>query len=314
MGRPAEAEQELLKALRMNPDLADAHYALARALQTRKKTSDAKIEFDEAADLAQRQSDGIQSMQLSNESLALASKGDFAGATASLRRAVALKPDYGVPHYNLGLILADTGDMTGAIRELRIAIALLPGQAKPWFDLGRVFERQGDRKRAFEAFSWAAQLAPADAVMQSKLKSLETGAAPQGPFDSFVPALDIPNDTAADHFSAAEKLSRQGENVDAAGELLRALALAPAAIEARRSLAGAYQSLGDPERAILEYNKLLLVSPKDASAHVAFGKVLLNQGHAEQAANQFRAALTYQPDSSEARASLADALRSSAAH
>jgi tetratricopeptide (TPR) repeat protein len=274
MGKPADAEQELLTALSVNPDFADAHYALARTMQAFKKTSDAKIEFEEAADLAGRQSEGIQSMHLSNESLALASHGDFGGATKTLRDAVALKPDYGVPHYNLGLILADTGDMTGAIRELHVAISLLPGQAKPWFDLGRVFERQGDSKRAFEAFSWAARLAPNDPAMQAKLKSVEP---PQG---ILAPdSLNITNDTAADHLAAGEELLRERQSIDAVSELLRALVLAPANVEARRKLAATYESQGDFGKAILEFHKLLLVSPHDTPARLALEKLQAGADH-----------------------------------
>jgi protein O-GlcNAc transferase len=310
MGKPAEAEQPLLQALRQNPDLPDAHYALARTLQALKKTSAAKVEFDEAADLIQLQPDGIQAMNMSNESLAQASQGDFGGATQSLRHAIALKPDYGVPHYNLGLILADSGDMNGAIRELSVAISLMPGQAKPWFDLGRVFEKQGDGKRAFEAYSWAARLSPSDPAMRVKVKSF-ISVAPPGKES---PPLEIPSDTAEDHLAAAQSLLREGQSLDAVSELLRALTLSPTDEEARRHLAGAYVSLGDFDKAILEYHKLLLLSPKDVSTHLVLGKLLLKQGHAEQAASQFRTALTYQPDSHEARASLAEALRASAGH
>jgi tetratricopeptide (TPR) repeat protein len=228
MGEPSEAEQELRKALQLNPDLGDAHYALARAMQALKETTAAKIELAESADLTRRQSDANQSVNLSNEGLATATRGDFAGAVKSLREAVALKPDYGVPHFNLGLLLADTGDMTGALRELNVAISLMPGQAKPWFELGRVYERLGDGGRAFEAFSWAARLAPSDTTMQAKVKSLKlAGATSAG-------ELNIPEDTAANHHSAAEALLHDGQPMDAVSESLRALTLAPADVNVRR--------------------------------------------------------------------------------
>jgi Flp pilus assembly protein TadD len=271
-GKPADAEQEFLQALSVNPDLADAHYGLARTMQALRKTAEAKAEFAEAADLAGRQAEGIQSMRLSNESLGLAAQGNFAGATKDLRDALALKPDYGVPHYNLGLILADTGDMAGAIRELSVAISLLPGQAKPWFDLGRVFERQGDSKRAFAAFSWAARLAPSDPAIQTKLKSL-------APLQEAPGALKVTNDTAADHLAAGEKLLRNGQSMDAISELLRALVLAPASVQARRNLAAAYESQGDPAKAILEYHKLLLVSPQDSAGQLSLKKLQAGADH-----------------------------------
>ncbi len=312
LGKPAQAEQLLLRSLCLNPDLADVHYALARALRALKRTSAAKIEFEEAADLARLQPEGIESMHLSNEGLALGSRGDFTGAIASFRRAIALNPTDGVPHYNLGLMQADAGDVKGAIRELTVAISLLPGQAKPWFDLGRAYERQGDGERALEAFAWAARLAPSDDAMQAKLRSFETAGIPLGELPQH--SLYIPNDTAEDHLASGQKLRQEGRPMDAVSELLRALSLEPANADARGSLASAYVSMGNLDKAMLEYHKLLLVSPQDASAHFALGKILLKQGHAAQAASQFRAVLAYQPESAEARASLAQAVRASAAH
>ena len=66
-----------------------------------------------------------QSALLSNSAMELAAKGDMAGAKENLLKAITLKPDYGIPHYNLGLILADSGDLGGASSELAKAISLL---------------------------------------------------------------------------------------------------------------------------------------------------------------------------------------------
>src|SRR5277367_1334080 len=140
MGKTAQAEEEVDTALRLNPDLADAHYTLARILRSQKRNKEAEIEFAQVKDLQERQPDGIQSSHLSNSALQLASQDDLKGAVAMLKKAILLKPDYGVPHYNLGLVLADTGDFSGAEQELTKAISLLPGQPKPWFELGRVEE------------------------------------------------------------------------------------------------------------------------------------------------------------------------------
>jgi tetratricopeptide (TPR) repeat protein len=172
MGRPGEAELELIAALRQNPDLADAHYVRSKVLRSLNRNNEAAIELDEFKDLSQRGPNATESSRLSNLGLEAAAKGDLAGAAASLRKAIALKPDYGVPHYNLGLILADTGDMAGAAQELAKAISLLPGQARPWFDLGRVLRRVGDNQAALAAVSWAAHLSPSDPAILSELASL----------------------------------------------------------------------------------------------------------------------------------------------
>jgi Flp pilus assembly protein TadD len=277
MGRNVDAEMALRQALKLNPDLEDAHYALARVLRVLKSPGDAAVEFTQARDLAQREPDAIKASYLSNQGLALAAKGDFAGAIVDLRQAIRLRPDYGVPHYNLGLLLADSGDLHGALQELAEAISLLPGQAKPWFDLGRVLRRQGDEQGAFQAISRAARLAPDDLKVRTELASMNVVAPAlaghEEDFFMLMPDLGPVRDTAPDHLAFATKLSQQGNFNGAAGQFLRCLSLEPAQIDARRGLANVYEHLGDFSRAALEYNQILLVSPGDADAVSSLAKL-----------------------------------------
>jgi tetratricopeptide (TPR) repeat protein len=333
IGKTTDAEQELEKALRLNPDLADAHDLMARALQTLGKKSEAAVESDEAADLKQRESDAAQSSTLSNSSLDLAAKGDLAGATAALRKAIALKPDYGVPHYYLGLILADGGDLAGAVAELTKGISLMPSQAKPWFELGRVLRLQGEDQRALEAIHWAARLSPSDPAIHAELVSMRSPALPlpqtkdshaepkPKTLADIIPTLSIRQpragaraDTAPEHITFAEQLSAQGDSLGAVGELLRALALQPNAMNARRQLAIAYRRLGDEDHAIVEYHKILIVFPEDVDAHLGLGEALLERGNAKDASAQFEIALAREPNSTEAKDALERAKKALSDH
>ena len=310
MGKAGEAEAELDRALRLNPDLGDAHYALARVLQNLNRRDEAAVEFDEAKDLAQREPDAVESSVLSNAGLQLAAKGNLKEAVASLRKAIALKPDYGIPHYNLGLILADMGDMSGAISELTKAISLMPGVARPWFDLGRVRALQADRQGALEAVSWAARLAPSDAGIRSELDAMRNaGHTPDDDKPSGQPRMGALADTASDHAAFAAQLSEQRDAMGTAGELLRALALQSDAVDARRQLATAYELLGDHGRAILEYYKIIRVVPGDADSRLFLGNILFETGNAKAAVEEFRAVLALRPNSSEAQVGLGRATR-----
>ena len=256
--------------------------------------------------MGQREANAIESSRLSNSALEMASKGDFQGASASLRRAILLRPDYGVPHYNLGLILADSGDLNGAAKELIKAISLLPGQAKPWFDLGRVRDLQGKRESALASISWSAYLAPSNALIQAQLQSLRAERHAGASVSKTVISVRQPNigataDTATAHFVFANELNRQGDVLGAIGELRRSLTLESTDIDVRRSLARNYEGLGDLNQAILEYYKVLLMVPGDAETHFAVGRMLLTQGHSQEAVKQFRLALSYRPDMIEAR-------------
>jgi tetratricopeptide (TPR) repeat protein len=303
MGKTGEAEEQADEALRLNPDLTAAHYTLARILRSLGRRSEAAVEFAETQDLTDRPAYGIQSSHMSNQGLELASKGDLAGAAALLRKAIALKPDYGVPHFNLGLILADSGDTTAALQELAEGISLLPGQSKPWLEYGRVLERANNYRGAFEAIAWAAKLSPSDIEIRSKLASLQ-GKVSSSPAAVGQPDVGARSDSAADHLAFARALMSQGDYEGAVGELLRSLALQPAAIEPRSSLAEAYAKLGDNGHAVLEYHKILRSAPQDVEAHIELGRQLEIQGKIAEAVNQFRLALSYRPDSAEAQAAL----------
>jgi tetratricopeptide (TPR) repeat protein len=268
MGQPAAAEVQLRAALHANPDLQDAHYALARVLRTLKRNDEAAIEFDEAAALNQRGPDAIQSSQLSNQALQMAGKGDFAAAETALQKAILLRPDYGVPHYNLGLIFADEGHLDQAARQLTEAISLMPGQGRPWFDLGRVQRLQGDQGSATASFWQAAALDPSDLRFRQAVS----------PTASITPPVAPQADTAAAHLSQAIQLRAAHDWQGSLGELLRTLALQPNSVAARLLLADSYRHMGNSVASVLELRKSLLVAPDNAEARQSLEDTLGRAG------------------------------------
>ena len=92
------------EAIRLKPDLADAHTILA---------------------------------------LALRESGDVRGAIAACREAIRLKPDDADAHYNLGNALRGSGDVRGAIAAYHEAIRLKPDYAEAHCNLGHALRGQG---------------------------------------------------------------------------------------------------------------------------------------------------------------------------
>jgi tetratricopeptide (TPR) repeat protein len=313
-GRAPDARTEFERALFLNPDLADAHYNLARVLRLEKDDARAKVEFAEADELASRRSRGMQSAQLSNRGLELAAKGERVEAMDLLRKGISLKPDYGVPHFNLGLVLASAGEMGEARKELEKAISLMPLEYKTWLNLGRVSIRLNDFDGSYHALAWAAHLSPADPAVKAELASLR--ATDSKRFDVLEsetgprrPDIGAALETAQSHYEFAIQLKENGDLEGAEGELLRSLSIAPRMLVARRSLGETFEKLNQNERALLEYYKLLLSDDRDASAHLAIGRILVANGETNEALAHLRKAVEYSPSSAPAREALEDAQR-----
>ncbi len=320
LGQPEKSEQAFRSALRLDPDQADAYFGLARTLRSEKRSGEAALYLQEAARMEQRKPEAAQAVELSNEGLQMASRGDPAGAIRVLRQAIALRPDYGVARYNLGLILADAGDLAAARGALIKAVSLLPARARLWFDLGRVLALMGDQEGAVQAVSWAVRLSPADQRFAAELSTLRSHAPPAAAHADPVadgreggePRFGALSDTVDAHRAFAGELRRQGDLEGAVGELLRALALDPGSSKARLDLAADYGSLSRWDRAAEEYRKVLLVvGQEDAGVHLALGNALLAGGHAPEAVDEFRFALKLKPHAEAAQAGLAKALKAS---
>ncbi|HEX4638591.1 MAG TPA: tetratricopeptide repeat protein [Chthoniobacterales bacterium] len=95
---------------------------------------------------------------------ALARQGRLAQATAHLREAVQLRPDYPDGHYNLGTALFQQGDLDGAIAEWRTMLSMRPDDAGVHTSLGNALAQKGLLSEAADHYEKALQSDP-DSVL-----------------------------------------------------------------------------------------------------------------------------------------------------
>ncbi len=86
----------------------------------------------------------------SNYGVILKSLGKLKEAELSTRKAIELKPDYAIAHYNLGMILNDLGNSHGAESSLRKAIELDPNLTCAVEELARRFFLKGKYNLAIQ--------------------------------------------------------------------------------------------------------------------------------------------------------------------
>ena len=307
-GNNAGAASHFTAALAHNPDMESAHYGLAKAFKAEGKAREAQVEFGEANVLIQRQADAVMSSHLSNESLDLAKKGDFAAAIQTAKKAVDLEPESAIADYNLGLLLADSGDLHAGILQLRKAISLMPMQVSAYVNMSRMQEKSNDRADAIESLRKAILVGGHDPELEIRLKSLQASNVSVSPPDREMPfPLGAMEDTAVGHFAFATQLSREGDLPGAIGELRRALSIQPDRDDIRYNLAVAYLQNGDSQSAELELRKMLFVSPESIEGHLALGTLLLEGKDNVSAATELRQVLALQPDNREATKMLSQA-------
>ncbi len=119
--RYADAEKEYRAAVLLDPQNADLHAALSRALNGQRKTEEALAEAREA--LRFNPGSDLGHCSLGN---ALRKKGDLGGAIAEYHEALHLNPNLAEAHNNLGVALERKGDSRGSLEEYRAAYMLDP--------------------------------------------------------------------------------------------------------------------------------------------------------------------------------------------
>ncbi|MDI6753926.1 MAG: tetratricopeptide repeat protein [Thermodesulfobacteriota bacterium] len=87
-------------------------------------------------------------------------KGDRPKAIEYYKKAVAMKPDFGLAYYNLGLAYKNNQQTEEAIAAMRSALAQAPNFLEAHFQLGLLYFNSGRRAEARKSFEEVVRLAP----------------------------------------------------------------------------------------------------------------------------------------------------------
>jgi TonB family protein len=127
------------EALRLEPDLAMAHFHIGRALLHQHDTKGAIVEYREVVRL-----DPDNAYACDQLARLLVEEGDADGAMAAYKEAIARKPDEALFHTELAELLEKRGDLDGAIAQAREAIHLAPDNPGGHFILARELRSKGN--------------------------------------------------------------------------------------------------------------------------------------------------------------------------
>jgi tetratricopeptide (TPR) repeat protein len=234
-------------------------------------------------------------------------------AIALMREAIVIDPNFWEAHYDLGILLAQTGDLAGAEPSLERAAKLAPDSEEIATALGQIRRRRGENKKAAEGLQLFVEQHP-DAKEARAL---------------YVVALRDSGQLEAAIAQARESLRRKAGDATALSDLaLAELAkgerdsaelLVKEALASNKDSAVAHRTAGlvalakgDDAAAFGAFVKASQLDPKDTTARLNMGTVLLRAGVYSKAEEQFRAVLKDSRDDADAQIGLAAALRGQA--
>jgi tetratricopeptide (TPR) repeat protein len=234
-------------------------------------------------------------------------------AIGLMREAIAIDPNFWEAHYDLGILLAQTGDLAGAEPSLEKAAKLAPDSEEIATALGQIRRRRGENRKAADGLQVFVEQHP-DAKEARAL---------------YVVALRDSGQIDAAIAQARESLRRKAGDATALSDLaLAELAkgerdsaelLVKEALASNKDSAVAHRTAGlvalakgDDAAAFASFVKASQLDPKDTTARLNMGTVLLRAGVYSKAEDQFRAVLKDSRDDADAQIGLAAALRGQA--
>jgi len=156
-GRFLEALEHFRKTLILDPKLTDAHNAMGATYLEMGKWDEAIQEFEIVLkDMLYMTPYYVQN----NIGWAYYKKGDRLKALEYYQKAVALKPDFGLALFNMGLVYRDNQQAAEAIAAMRSALAHAPNFLEAHFQLGLLYFNSGKLAEAKKSFGDVLRLAP----------------------------------------------------------------------------------------------------------------------------------------------------------
>lgn len=267
-GRPDEAREVLVRAVRLTGEDADGHYLLASILATT-GPRDAEI--------------------------------------LHLQKAIELRPDLEPARQQLITTLTKSGMFAEATRLCDESIAILPNSAELHFYRSNLYERSGEKELAIESCKRALNLNPASIDAQQSLSRLllDTQQFEQAE-SSYRREIQLSPEHFGPYHQLGVVLYLMKRYAESIEQFKRAISLNPRSGATYFSLGDAYTEFdNDSEEGLAlartSYEKAVELEPNDSRFHCSLGFSYWSGAQLERARSSFDRAVELNPDNAKAR-------------
>ena len=205
-----------------------------------------------------------------------------------------LQSRWAAAHFEHSLLLAIMGRGDEVISALRTTVTLKPKHTEAWRLLADHLMAVGDSSGADEAYTRHIQSSVSDPQLQQAASAMIENDIPRAEFLLKAQLKKAPTDVPAIRM-LAEVAVRCGNNDDAEKLLERCLDLAPSFTAARFNYATLLHRLNKSSQALIEIEKLLLVSPNNPSYRNLIAVILSRIGDYERSSSIYAQLLDEYP-------------------
>lgn len=303
LGDFSRSEKYSRKAVKLNPNVAEAHFNLGIAQLRLKKIKTAIQSFKRALELRSTFPEACN--ELAN---AYQESGKLDEAIALYNQAINLRPQYADALCNLGCAQIKVGNLSEARSNLQSALSANPNLPEIYIQLAAIAKREEDLEAVEQQLRQAISLAPEHPEANLSLAELIVE---KNPTDALALCQQASNTASSDKIF----LTRLAVQYKQLGELKlsiecyrNALQAGPRDAQILSNLGVALKDDNQLDEAISIHGKALSVDPQSAEAHYNLAIALSAANRQEEAERSYRRAVELKPELVEAWTNLGSLL------
>jgi radical SAM protein with 4Fe4S-binding SPASM domain len=300
-----QAENVLLAAESINPELPSVYRNQARLLLKQSKPGEALVKAKLGYEQSPKNIDNLLVL-----AACLGANQRDAEALPIIEKILEAQPSYAEAYANRALIKLRAKDTVGAIKEAEKAVLLKPHLAQVWWLLSSLYYESNNLTAAIKALRSAHKNDPENIVFMVQLAEFLQQ---DNKANEAIPILEQATEFAPKDANAWTNLGvalQQEEKIaDAKLAYQKALAINPRSAVISSNLGAIAKDDGEWESALQYFEKAIAIKPDFAEGHSNLGNTLKELGRLEEAEASYTKAITLKPDYADAHNNLGNTLQ-----